>query len=287
MARYFGYTETGRSNSIIHSQIMSLFIDKWSIENPGLHCYVFGDQLSFHKNIETIINCYKNNIYLWYFPVNCSHFLQPLDNVCFGLFKKLIYKKISLINLNTFFDNSSHRNSILNIIIESEQRSFTKKIIKKSFQQTGIFPFDKKIIIQNSETFLGEKTIVKDNNIKLLDDSIVKSLNNSFNQELNQNLNIENKKIQIKKNELYSPTKIIGNHNLITSMKENKKKRKIKEKEEINIIQRIICQAKKCDRKFYGGQKWKKCSKCSSMFCPFHLDSLEEHLILCVDSIVE
>ena len=68
--RYYCYTETGKSNYIVHSQIMRIFIEKFKLEYPNIYYFVFSNQLSFHKNINIILECYWYNIFIWFFPSN-------------------------------------------------------------------------------------------------------------------------------------------------------------------------------------------------------------------------
>ncbi|MBQ8758165.1 MAG: hypothetical protein IJZ20_00555, partial [Clostridia bacterium] len=83
-------TETSYSNGRLHASIMKQFFDFWKNFHPGAHCHVFGDQLSFHNDIQLVKEGLRDNILLWRLPKNASHFLQPLDSTCFANFKKTI-----------------------------------------------------------------------------------------------------------------------------------------------------------------------------------------------------
>ena len=51
---YFCATESGYTNKCLNSRILQKFVEHWVERSPGLHCYVFSDQLSSHFDIATI-----------------------------------------------------------------------------------------------------------------------------------------------------------------------------------------------------------------------------------------
>ena len=128
-------------NTAIFNQIIIHFSDLWNLENPGLHCYVFGDQLGSHRDKETIKICYQKNVFLWYLPSNTSHFLQPLDNLCFAILKSKFKSMFEDINLMVFLCDKNKRCELFAAMYEAESQTFTTNVIKSSFINTGLFPF--------------------------------------------------------------------------------------------------------------------------------------------------
>ena len=60
----------------------------------GRHSVLFMDRLSFHKDKESIELMKKHNIEGMFFPVKTSHFLQPLDQVIFAVFKNALISEM-------------------------------------------------------------------------------------------------------------------------------------------------------------------------------------------------
>ena len=65
-------------------------------KNPGLDCIVFLDNCSVHRsddlvsediNANFVLGLAKKGVWLYFFPPNAIAWLQPLDDVAFGLLK--------------------------------------------------------------------------------------------------------------------------------------------------------------------------------------------------------
>ena len=104
--RYYAFTETGYLDRTTFRIIMREFCLIWKNLYENLHCYVFGDQLNVHIDPNIIAECRNNNVFLMYLPANTSHFLQPLDNICFSDFKK---------KLRVFSENPLKKDYIENV----------------------------------------------------------------------------------------------------------------------------------------------------------------------------
>jgi len=59
---------------------------------PQKEIALFTDNLGVHRGHETIRYAFENELYQLYFPPNCSHWIQPLDNLCFALLQLSIRK---------------------------------------------------------------------------------------------------------------------------------------------------------------------------------------------------
>ena len=98
--RFFCFTQSTYNNSEVHRDIMKKFCEVWKLHNPNLHCYVFGDQLACHYDIETVRSSLQDHIFIWSLPANTSHFLKPLDDACFARLNQGIRTLVSGVRLS-------------------------------------------------------------------------------------------------------------------------------------------------------------------------------------------
>ena len=153
---YFAATPSSYSNGDLHKNIMQTFFNFWKKMHPNDHCYVFGDQLSFHSNIDVLTEGLKDNIFVWSLPKNTSHFLQPLDNICFANFKKEIRTIGKEYDFPGMLKDKEGIQELYSTAYEASKTAFTPRVIKRSFRNTGIFPFDPEKIMANARQNLGE-----------------------------------------------------------------------------------------------------------------------------------
>ena len=112
------------------------------------------DNLTQHLNVEIIKSSFEKEILCYFLPPKTTHFLQPLDNLVFAAFKKYLYQITDDIRFKETFSNRQNTvttSSILNIVYDAEFKILSgKRLIKKSFQVTGIYPFDPDKIRRNA-----------------------------------------------------------------------------------------------------------------------------------------
>jgi hypothetical protein len=64
----------------------------WNRLHPGLLLTLLTDNLSFHRDPDTIEKALNNNIHMFFLPPNTSHFTQPLDDLLFAIYKAELAK---------------------------------------------------------------------------------------------------------------------------------------------------------------------------------------------------
>ena len=57
--RYFCFTDTRYVNKECFAACVGKFSDLWALQHPGLHAYVFGDQLSSHNQVQMTVDALK------------------------------------------------------------------------------------------------------------------------------------------------------------------------------------------------------------------------------------
>ena len=155
---HFCATESDYTNKCLNSRILQKFVEPRVERSPGLHCYVFSDQLPSHFDIATIQTAHQQGVLLWSFPSNTSHFLQPLDDICFACFKSVCYTKTAQLKFSCCVHHQKlYQSNILDIVQQADQEVFSGKVAKRSFANTGVFPFDPSKMRRNvRESVCGE-----------------------------------------------------------------------------------------------------------------------------------
>lgn len=283
--RFYMYSETGCLNTSLFRDIMEKFCTIWLSEYEGLHCYVLGDQLAAHRDLEIVKMCFEKQVFLWSLPANTSHFLQPLDNACFAELKKGFRSKLERINLLGILMKVDVKKEIFTTMYEAEERAFQPNIIRASFRNVGLFPFD--------EERMRELTNENSGKLKVSKDDLVNESANMFSSFLNDLVEESNEE-KVHQNSdhvefLNSPQKLIVAREKEKQLKEEKKKAKIgrkrkREQEAREKLERRIrnnCLVKECTRVKQERSTWKQCSKCDKLICPKHNKNLTFHESLC------
>lgn len=125
---------------------MSYFCRIWSTRYPGLACVVLCDNLEVHKCEEVVKVCHNSLVQLYYLPPNTTHFLQPLDDVLFAVYKDQLSLLADKIKENLGPTRHASLDILSAIHPYAVAKAFTKERIVESFKNTGIFPFNEQRI---------------------------------------------------------------------------------------------------------------------------------------------
>ena len=279
--QYFAWTESGYSNTAIHHEIMLKFADLWMTREPSAYCFLFGDQLAAHKHVDTVSATFDRRVMSFLLPVNSSHFLQPLDDAAFATFKLKL--NLSAFHVNdAFLFNPKDVQSLLNsLCYEAEQSAFTKRVIQRSFLNTGICPWDPDKIMKLAKENIGETE--KDTKHKYVE-AMARAV--AFKERNQPKLDkIDSGRVRLKSNTLFSPQRILENYKeqedtklSATEAKEAAKK----EKQDAADVKRAsrTCSVDDCikmTRKEGGAKNWSFCEFCEILFCPNHKNEYKKH----------
>lgn len=284
---YYIATDSGFLNSMVFHQAIIKFYEVWNAIHPRLNVWLFDDQLGAHLNNDSIIHAIKNNGIPFFFPSNCSHFLQPLDSTPFALLKKNINSiGGQTLFISDFFDKNQ-TSIAFSAIYQACERSFTPSVIKSGFPKTGIWPWNPQLIIENTQKNIEGKT---DNS---LDESqgktvkaIVSAITNVRNEVKKKVEKIERQKSIISKNKLYCGfelAKIRENDKKEEEKqkeeKENKRKLKEQKKENSrNVRSKMQCSVDGCNcARMRDGKFLKECKICDILFCQKHQSNFKKH----------
>ena len=125
----------------------------WNQKCPGLVLTLLTDNLATHRDVDVVEEMWNNFIHMFYLPPNTSHFLQPLDDLPFAIYKselrnladKLIRsfsslgkKKVESVYLATLVSG------------EAEKIAFAADKVQAGFQNTGVWPWNPQLILNNA-----------------------------------------------------------------------------------------------------------------------------------------
>jgi hypothetical protein len=128
-------------NGIVFDKILTKFCELWQSRNPGLYLWLFGDQLACHLSIETVRRAWEMYVGMWFLPANTSHFLQPLDSIPFGRFKKELRAESYSCLFEAEFSGLNRAELYFALALDVEEKVFSPSVLKKSFSTTGLSPW--------------------------------------------------------------------------------------------------------------------------------------------------
>lgn len=153
--RFFMFSKSSYTNTELHGLIIEKFCDIWNQLYPGLHCFLFGDELACHYNPGIMKMALLHGVHSWMFPPCCSHFLQPLDDVCFAAFKRAISTMINKVQFRALLEGIAIHDELYKAVYQCEREVFTPRLIKRAFKNTGIFPYQPERIMELARQMRG------------------------------------------------------------------------------------------------------------------------------------
>lgn len=106
------------------------------------------EDYSAHKTPEFMTICEQNNIKLLFLPSNTSHLTQPLDECPFAIIENKYSVKVSkkVRNVET---RGITKNEFIKIYNEARESTLTESMIKKAWEQVGLFGNNYDILFNN------------------------------------------------------------------------------------------------------------------------------------------
>jgi hypothetical protein len=156
---FYLYNDTGNVNSTTWASILARFCDVWNDRAGGRRAQLFMDNLKAHTKLDVVWQAHTNNVRCLWFAPNVTHYLQPLDQSPFGLFKRLIASKKHTVT--QFSAKAGQVNNLTpedHVALSQEvfEDSFTPRVIKRAFVDTGLVPWDKEKILALARANVGK-----------------------------------------------------------------------------------------------------------------------------------
>ena len=157
---HYCFSESGYMNSTLWGQILDRFASIWELHNSR-ECILLTDNLRFHHDLDPIIKANDKLVHLVFLPPNTSHFLQPLDDLVFARYK--VHLAAFARELASALQQQGERMSALEIITAvtaaAEDIAFKVDVVKKSFENCGIWPLNVEKIISLAYVNIGKQDL--------------------------------------------------------------------------------------------------------------------------------
>lgn len=156
---YYMFSKTGYLQKDQWLAIVKIFNERWKILNPGLTPVLVLDNLRAHRTEEVIDYYCNNGIVALYLVPNTTHFTQPQDDLIFARFKNAINRGLEekLLCVTAF---KRYLGLELFKIAQDMEDMITPAIIRASFRNVGLYPWNKEVIIKNAADNIGLEDVV-------------------------------------------------------------------------------------------------------------------------------
>ena len=183
-------TSSGFLNSYWWDQAVQKFVEtvrRCSL-TPQREIILVTDNLGIHRQPKSIANALANGCYQIYFPPNCSHWIQPLDDLLFAGLKAKMRKFCSqTFDATLYWERRKLdlRMLILEAVMDAFPIIFSKENIRSAWGNVGVVPFRTDIMIMRAQQNVGileAESEKEDTDISNVDDEIVAKAKDIFTQ---------------------------------------------------------------------------------------------------------
>jgi len=155
----------GSSSGLLTSGLWDIaiqsFIDvvRKCSHTPSKEIVLLTDNLGIHQQPKSVLKALERDCYQLYFPPNCSHFIQPLDDLLFANLKRQVYSiSSSILQQHLFWENRmpNLQETVFEAVMESFPIVFTVRNIKKAWDHVGVHPLQPEKIMSHCRENLGK-----------------------------------------------------------------------------------------------------------------------------------
>ena len=153
---YYATTANGFITNDLWKQIIARLVERLSAFKCGQPALLLLDRHTTHMELSSVNLLLDSNVQPLYLPAHTTHLLQPLDDVIFGSFKLKVRAKRDLEKMRRLLCGEVLHSVIEDIITEEKSNIFEESVIQAEFKHTGIWPFNKALILtkfQNAYMF--------------------------------------------------------------------------------------------------------------------------------------
>ena len=178
----------------------------------------------------------------------------------------------------------------------AESLAFTEQVIKRAFNNTGMYPWNPTLILGKAKQNAGEK--IQDTKHEYVD--MMKQAADLKMHPKDSTTKLKQGSVKVNASTAFNPFEIIKKSEAKAEMKkklDNKKKKRKTEAEEVarqKNEEKVAAAAKRAARKCAdptcntisryddGAKNWNKCINCDKLFCPKHGAQYKEHVKNCI-----
>jgi hypothetical protein len=122
---------------------------------PGVTPVVLTDNMSAHRQPEVVAQALQHGVLLFFLPANVTHFLNPLDDLCFTSFKRGLLQLVRESAPSLSLKRAGLEEATLNAALEARDK-LTPKVVRAAWRNVGLYPWDPAKIIKNARLNVGD-----------------------------------------------------------------------------------------------------------------------------------
>ena len=237
-----------------------------------MHGILFSDQMKSHLDPVVLALALSHQVHMWSLVANSSHFLQPLDDFPFGMFKKYT----SHLHARKLFSASISGEVLSGLLLEAaydaEIAAFTPGVIAAAFKNTGLHPFDPDAMWRrftlNTGAFVQSDLA---SSCRAAASSVIHEAKTEASKKRGRQAPVSGEAV-VRKNNVYSPEALLKAH------KERTEEREAISQAKKDNAEKMTCRVSGCKRLHRGGSGWMVCECGLTRLCEAH-HGLREQVI--------
>lgn len=145
---YYATTANGYVTNDLWNNIIGKFVEVISPVKGNLPALLLLDRVGPHLQDSSLTALFKKDISTLFLPAHTSHIVQPLDDLIFATLKKVGINAMTKLITWRQIRGENLTSVVQEALIEAEQSAFNTTTIVASFKNTGIWPFDEKLVCE-------------------------------------------------------------------------------------------------------------------------------------------
>jgi len=122
-----------------------------------------------------------SNIHPLYLPAHTTHLIQPLDNVILAGLKWKMGTQKQLEMIRRLLTHEGMETIIQDIFTDIESEALNPHTIQAGFKNTGIWPFDEKLIL---DKFKNEYMWMEDSKVETIEAQTIEAIAHVFKEKV-------------------------------------------------------------------------------------------------------
>jgi hypothetical protein len=144
---FFAATSNGWIDKDISIDWLKLIIDAETADSILSWRLLLMDGHACHLTQEFLDYCHSRRIIVALFPSHSTHLMQPLDLAVFGPLAKIYQSKMSQITSEHAYTAALSKSEFWDVFIDAWLAAVSPKNVRSGFATAGIWPFDKRKVI--------------------------------------------------------------------------------------------------------------------------------------------
>lgn len=141
------FNDSGYSDAEVWEAVLEFFFKMTAGQrSENLDIELMLDNHASHRTAKACALCLKHNCHVIFLPANCTHFLQPLDDIVFTRYKQELLNRAASTQRFQTIHFKTMAETLMAVSASAVEVAFRKDLIIASWRNTGLWPFDNKLI---------------------------------------------------------------------------------------------------------------------------------------------